>query len=243
MRCIVSLRYGKPWTPSTLQFTNVVRYSSKSRDRRKVPDELQVLWIKKYLDLCPQHVFNDLSTSKLQISLNIDGLPLFSSSNLSAWPILCRLCLDPPVVLPISIAIGPSKPKNLDFLNDIVSELKEVLKEGLTFRNQSIEIVLHSIIADAPAKAMVKAVKQYSGYFGCDRCTQKGSWFEGRVIYPQIKNIVLRSDVHFRSQHSLENIRKKRSHQHNLVISECNRESELTFLVNLQTLTLVFQHL
>ena len=156
--------------------------------------------IKKYLDLYPQHVINDLSTSKLQISLNIDGLPLFSSSNLSAWPILCRLCLDPPVVLPISIAIGPSKPKNLDFLNDIVSELKEVLKEGLTFRNQSIEIVLHSIIADAPAKAMVKAVKQYSGYFGCDRCTQKGSWFEGRVIYPQIKNIVLRSDVHFRSQ-------------------------------------------
>ncbi|RXN36598.1 transposase domain-containing protein [Labeo rohita] len=44
---------------------------------------------------------------------------------------------------------------------------------------------------------MVKCVKQFSGYYGCDRCTQRGSW-EGRMTYPEVDNLNLRTDQSFR---------------------------------------------
>lgn len=54
-----------------------------------------------------------------------------------------------------------------------------------------------SVTCDAPAKAMVKCIKMYSGYYGCDRCTQKGR-YDGRMTYPQVKNLCLRTDKSFR---------------------------------------------
>ena len=33
-------------------------------------------------------------------------------------------------------------------------------------------------ICDAPARAFVKNVKTYSGYFGCDKCCQEGVGLE-----------------------------------------------------------------
>lgn len=49
------------------------------------------------------------STQNLQsinISLNVDGLPLFQSSNKSLWPILCSINLTPKCIFPLPLSLS-----------------------------------------------------------------------------------------------------------------------------------------
>ena len=136
----------------------------------------------------------------LEISLNIDGLPLFKSSGKGLWPVLCAVVNMQPVnVFPIALTFGNSKPSNLDFLKETVEELKNLMENGLSDGEKTISVLLKCITCDAPAKAMVKKVKMYSRYSGCDRCTQRGVWI-GRMTYQDITNIVARTDTSFRGQ-------------------------------------------
>ncbi len=47
---------------------------------------------------------------------------------------------------------------------------------------------------------MVKKIKQHSGYYGCDKCTQKGAWVVRRVTYPEVDKLTLRSNNTFRAE-------------------------------------------
>jgi len=143
------------------------------------------------------------TTKILHIALNVDGLPLFHSSNTVLWPVLCSILIQPITVFPIAITCGKSKPENLDFLHDTVEELSQILQNGLQFGETNMQVTLKSIVCDAPARAMVKGMKQYSGYFGCDKCTQKGLWL-GRMTFPEIENFTCRTDQSFRDQENAE---------------------------------------
>jgi len=137
------------------------------------------------------------SIEKLCLQLIIDGLPLFKSSNTQFWPILCHVVQprglsDDPFI--VGVYRGPSKPP-ITFLNNLVTELQELLTTGLTINSQNITVEISSIICDAPARAFVKCIKSHSGYSSCEKCTQKGEW-EGKVIYPET-NCPLRTDEGF----------------------------------------------
>lgn len=137
----------------------------------------------------------------VDISLNIDGLPLFKSSSQSMWPVLCKINLAPSIVFPLALCFDVSKPKNLDFLTDVVHDLRDLLMNGLETDRGRLRVHLRCISCDAPAKAFVRCTKQYtSKNFGCDKCTQKGFWDGSRVIYPETTNVTLRTDVSFREQ-------------------------------------------
>lgn len=154
--------------------------------------------IMKHFKKYPAHVIN--KTESLQISLNVDGLPLFKSSNVSLWPVLCAIVnVKPITVFPVVLTCGASKPTNLDFLEDLITDLGHVLEHGLQDGNKVISVSLRCIVCDAPARAMIKGTKLCSGYFGCDKCRQKGLWV-GRVVYPDTRNLSLRSDSSFRNQ-------------------------------------------
>ncbi|XP_059166552.1 uncharacterized protein LOC131948870 [Physella acuta] len=58
-----------------------------------------------------------------------------------------------------------------------------------------IKLCISCFICDAPARSFVKKTKGHSGYWGCDKCCQKGEWAE-KVIFPEI-NATLRSDEAF----------------------------------------------
>ena len=131
-------------------------------------------------------------------SFNIDGIPLFKSSRKTLWPILCAIHLVPQKVFPVALCLGVSKPANLDFLVDTIQDLNQLLQHGLQCDDKTIQVKLRAIVCDAPAKAMVKAIKQYSGYQGCDKCTQGGLWV-GRMTYPETQNVDLRTDASFRN--------------------------------------------
>ena len=69
----------------------------------------------KHFDKYPLEIKQQ--TNVLPIALNIDGLPLFRSSNTVFWPILCSILIPPITVFPIAVTCGTSKPENLDFLH------------------------------------------------------------------------------------------------------------------------------
>ena len=63
----------------------------------------------------------------VELKVNIDDLPVFKSSVVSLWPILCTI-FNVFKFRPFVVALycGRSKPKDLDFLTDFITELKQV---------------------------------------------------------------------------------------------------------------------
>ena len=139
-------------------------------------------------------------TDSLEISLNVDGLPLFRSSGKNLWPVLCAIVnIKPVVVFPVVLTCGDSKPKDLEFLDELIRDLNNILESGVQDGERVLSVTVRCIVCDAPARALVKGTKLCSGYFGCDKCAQKGIWV-GRVTYPQVNHLELRTDISFREQ-------------------------------------------
>jgi len=78
-----------------------------------------------------------------------------------------------------------SKPGDLQFLQETVSELKILMQNGLVVNGRKILCIPRLCVCDAVARAMVKGMKQFSGYYGCDKCSQRGQYV-GRVTYPSV---------------------------------------------------------
>ncbi|KAA0708859.1 hypothetical protein E1301_Tti011794 [Triplophysa tibetana] len=193
-------RNGHPELPSTartlLKTPRTVTSSQKSgmecvhfNLRESLSDQL-----KRY----PTEMIERVST--LELSFNIDGLPIFKSSRTHLWPILCAIHLNPISVFPVTLTLGPTKPKDLEFAEEAINDIQELLDNGLDGKN----IRIRCFVCDAPARAMVKKIKQYSGYFGCDKCTQKGTWISGRVTYPEVDNLTLRTNEAFRAEMAIQ---------------------------------------
>lgn len=53
---------------------------------------------------------------------------------------------------------------------------------GLHFR----VVLPNAFVYDAPVRAFLKCTKGLTGYYGCERCTQKGQHINRKVVYPQI---------------------------------------------------------
>lgn len=139
------------------------------------------------------------SQETIGIQVNIDGVPLFKSSNTQFWPILGRI-IEPFSAEPfiIGIFVGEKKPSDIhSFLRDFVEEMKALEQNGIHIEHLKCDVfvAISCVICDTPARAFVKQVKGHSGYFGCDKCVQRGVW-EGKMTFPDI-NAELRTDCQF----------------------------------------------
>ena len=77
-------------------------------------------------------------TRNIEVSLNIDGLPLFRSSNTCMWPVLCAIMIQPVTVFPVVLTCGESKQSNLDFLNDTIREMSHILQHGIQYEESTM---------------------------------------------------------------------------------------------------------
>lgn len=134
----------------------------------------------------------------LTLQINIDGLPLFKSSNDQFWPILGLLGEDrerEPFV--IGLFVGSTKPKSSnEYLKQFVEEMKIIANEGILFDGKKMHLTISNVVCDTPARAFVKNVKGHNGYHGCDKCVQNGVWENHRMTFPECE-ASLRSDVMF----------------------------------------------
>ncbi|XP_035703854.1 uncharacterized protein LOC118434429 [Folsomia candida] len=137
----------------------------------------------------------------LWIILGIDGLPISKSSKKQFWPILGR-CINVANNVPFLIGLyysDNSKPVDVsEFLQPFVTEFKKLSQEGIRINGILYQVRLQCIVADAPARNLIKQTSAFNGYNGCDRCIDKGVWL-GRVVFKNLQ-ADLRSDIGFVGQ-------------------------------------------
>lgn len=99
---------------------------------------------------------------KLVLTLNIDVSPLFKSSNISAWSILCRVSsIIEGDVFPISMSVGPHKPSNLNFLNDTNRDLHEICQNGILVNGRNLPVSISCVICDAQQKLWLSTLNNF----------------------------------------------------------------------------------
>ena len=80
-------------------------------------------------------------------------------------------------------------------MHHFVAEYNEVRANGFSHNGVLFRITVTTVICDAPARALVKNIKSYSGYHGCDKCIQSDVW-NGKMTFPET-DATLRTDVSF----------------------------------------------
>ena len=72
--------------------------------------------------------------NSLELSLNIDGLPLFKSSQEYLWPVLFSIAnIKPAAVFPVVLTYGKSKRNDLTFLEEVIRDLGYIMEHGIQY--------------------------------------------------------------------------------------------------------------
>ncbi|XP_077516781.1 uncharacterized protein LOC144127763 [Amblyomma americanum] len=143
----------------------------------------------------------DPAGAKVDLHINIDGLPIFKISSVSFWVLLCAVAnaIDSRPFA-VTIHCGKKKPSNIEqFLRPFLDEMKSLEAFGMVIKGVRHSVSLAAVICDAPARSYVKCAKGHTGYYGCDRCTQKGERIERRQTFPVCAAFVSRTDESFRA--------------------------------------------
>lgn len=142
----------------------------------------------------------ELTTSIIEVFINIDGLPLSKSSGSQLYPILCRLSNNNSVGV-IGIYHGYEKPKDANsFLKMFADEAVEIVQTGIMFKENIYKVEIRGFICDVPAKSYVKYTIGHCGYFSCSKCEIEGNYHHNKICFPQTENLTLRNDSDFRSK-------------------------------------------
>ena len=178
-----------------------------------------------YLKQYPIHSLDALQPSNtLELIWNTDGMKLYQSRDESAWPILCYIKnLFPRKVFEVLLTTGTGKP-NLEFIKLFVDELKELMQNGLVFKDstskeRTFKVHMVAAVCDAPARADIKCIKHHNSYAGCDFCMIEGTYIGnykngvkqpgGTMTFQGSEDWIMRTDENFRNQEQKEHHSKK----------------------------------
>ena len=65
-------------------------------------------------------------------------------------------------------------------------------KNQLDFQNKDYAVNINAFVCHGPAQQLLKSIKSYNAYYGCERCLVHGRW-EGRVVFDEINCNLLTS--------------------------------------------------
>ena len=177
-----------PWLPKDPR--TLLRTGRVSGIKTVAGGEYYHFGLKNQLIAMFSYVPELLTLDRLDIQVNIDGLPLFKSVNGCFWPILGKVVnavcpSSKPFV--IGLFYGRGKPADAEsYLADFVDEVDELSREGFVFQEKLFNVHLSSMVCDAPARAFLKNIKQHSGYSACEKCTTEGDHIDSRMCFPEL---------------------------------------------------------
>jgi len=153
--------------------------------------------VKNNLDNCEdifdgelyKSVMQEYDYSRLSLTFNTDGVPVFKSSSCSIWPILCTVNELPPKlrkehVLLTSLWFGGSKPSMNVFLEPFVEEVRELDRTGFSWTRSKDKVVFTTKVraligvCDSVARPTLQGFTQYNGKYGCSFCFDSGVYVE-----------------------------------------------------------------
>ncbi|CAH0558945.1 unnamed protein product [Brassicogethes aeneus] len=139
---------------------------------------------------------------KIELIVNIDGLPLNLSSTSSLWPILIRVDslekLKNYVVM-VGAFHGYAKPSSSNnYLKEFINECSELTTNGILIQNNNLEFRVKMFVCDVPAKSFILNVKGHTSENGCTKCHEASKRVNYVMCYENIENLQLRTDAEFR---------------------------------------------
>lgn len=162
--------------------------------------------LEKYLQQCVNSKLHEVH--HLQLLINVDGIPLYKSSSIQFWPILCKVFNQPDIykLFVVAVCCGKQKPINANnYLRKFVAEVNHLQEVGIQINDLLFQISIKAFICDRPARAFIKSIKGHGGYWACERCEVKGQRVERRTIYPINNNqCTPRTNNSFRNQDNPE---------------------------------------
>lgn len=141
----------------------------------------------------------------INMHVNIDGLPLFKSSQMSLWPILIRFenYFRP---LPVAVFCGYGKPDLTTFLSKFIEDINIFKNIGIKIFENIIFLDEIVFLCDAPARAYLQSIKGHCAFDGCGYCRQQGVRQNDRVVFSTVSGSD-RTDLdylHFRENNQLQ---------------------------------------
>ena len=158
------------------------------------------------------------SSDVIKIQINIDGLPLSRSSQSSFWPILGKV-VSPIVskVFLIGLYFGEKKPESVhQFLDGFIEDCVKAANEGITVAGIHHDLVIDSVVCDAPARQFIKCITGHTGYYACERCVIRGKYLEKKGVRFSETDCATRSDESYRNREN------KQHHARNQVSPFCS---------------------
>lgn len=131
----------------------------------------------------------------VELSVSVDGVPLFKSSNVQLWPILCSFLQCEPFM--VALYCGSAKPNSVeDYLENFLQEFIRLKEDGIIYDTKRFSLSIRAFICDAPARAFLKCIKGHNAYFACERCLIRGQW-QGRLVFHADGSFPLRTEEMF----------------------------------------------
>ena len=145
------------------------------------------------------HANVPFQSDTLKLFINIDGVPVYKSSNLQMWPILCAVEHSPPFV--VALFCGTKKPNDVEvYLHDFLREVEILVHDGFLYDDKNYHILLSAFVCDAPARSFLKCIKGHGGYYACERCEIRGGYVSCVVLHNSDQPHTLRTDDQFADQ-------------------------------------------
>lgn len=136
-------------------------------------------------------ITNEFTENTIRLLFNIDGLPLYNSSNRQFWANLGLILHSNYDSKPFVVAVysGDSKPQNAnDFLEDFINELNTLIENGIVINQQVFNVEIVGFSCDTPARPFIKKCKGHGGFYACERCEIRGKTINKKRIYPNINS-------------------------------------------------------
>lgn len=162
--------------------------------------------------------------SKIELCVNVDGVPIFKSSKVQIWPILGLFDASNIFMIALFCGLMSKSSSPSEYLKDLIAEISLLKAKGITYESCTYEFSTKSFICDAPARAFLKETISHRGFYSCEQCEIKGSYIDNRVIFNDNKDFSLRNTTDF------NNFKYKNTHQ-NFLSSLVNSQVSLNDFV------------